>query len=96
MLSNQIILSGITPADLIELFRPMIQAELHQIKDNKEERLISPAEVCKLFNPSISKPTLKAWTAKGLLQDHRLGGRVFYKQSEILNSLQTLKKYKAA
>ena len=93
--NNQIILSGISAEDLIELFRPILQNELKALIDQQPEQLLSPAEACKLFNPPITKPTLKAWTDKGLLQDHRLGGRVFYKQSEILNSLQTLKKYKA-
>ena len=93
--NSQVIISGLTPIQLIELFRPMLQQEIAKLKDERTESLLSPAEACKLFNPPITRPTLKAWTDKRLLQDHRIGGRVFYKRSEILDSLQTLKKYKA-
>jgi len=56
--------------------------------------LLSPAETCKMFNPAISKVTLAAWTKRGLLNESRIGGRVYYKQSEIIAGLTTLKKYK--
>jgi hypothetical protein len=59
----------------------------------QEERLLSPTEVCALFQPKISKSTLNAWTAKGLLKSYRLGGKVFYKLSEVLGSLSSVKKY---
>ncbi|HMK03691.1 MAG TPA: helix-turn-helix domain-containing protein [Ferruginibacter sp.] len=94
MKNSQIIISGLTPDDLVELFRPMIQEEVNRIKGDQEEKLLSPAETCKMFQPSISKVTLASWTKQGLINDHRIGGRVYYKQSEILSSLQTLKKYK--
>lgn len=94
-MAGQIILSGLTAEDLVELFRPMVQQELKALIDQQPERLLSPAEACKLFQPPITKPTLKAWTDKGLLQDHRIGGRVYYKQTEIISGMQTLKRYKA-
>jgi hypothetical protein len=94
MASNQIILSGITADELLEMFRPIIQSELKKLKDEQPEKLLSPAEVCKLFQPPISKVTLTAWTEQGKLQDRRIGGRIFYKQSEILAALVTLKKYR--
>ena len=93
MQSSQVILSGLTPADLVELLRPMIQEEVKALIAEKTERLLSPAETCKLFHPPISKVTLSAWTKKGKLQEHRLGGRVFYKQSEILERLHSIKRY---
>lgn len=58
------------------------------------EKLISRSEARKVFQPQISTVTLDKWTREGRLQSHRLGGRVFYKLSELLNSVQTLKKYK--
>lgn len=93
-MQSNLIVQGISIAELVELFRPMIQSEVKQLKDDQPEKLLSPAETCKMFQPTISKVTLTSWTNKGLLQDHRMGGRVFYKQSEILASLTTLKKYK--
>lgn len=93
-MQSNLIVQGITVADLVELFRLMIQSEVKYLKDEQPEKLLSPAETCKMFQPPISKVTLSSWTAKGLLQDYRIGGRVFYKQSEILEKLTVLKRYK--
>lgn len=94
MPNEQIILSGITAADLVEIIRLTVQKEVLLLKADQPERLLSPSETCKLFQPSISKVTLSAWSKKGLLIDHRIGGRVFYKQSEVIEKLVTLKRYK--
>lgn len=94
MINNQIILSGMTPNDLVELLRPMIHEEVKQVRSEIPEQLLSPAETCKIFNPPISKVTLAAWTKKDLLNEHRIGGRVFYKQSEVLEKTTKLKRYK--
>ncbi len=93
--SNQILLNGITAEQLIELFRPMIREEVRLVMSEQEERLISPALACKLFKPAITKATLASWTKQGLLQEHRMGGRVYYRQTEILASTLTLSKYKS-
>ena len=94
MPNEQIILSGITAADLVEIIRLTVQKEVLLLKADQPERLLSPSETCKPFQPSISKVTLSAWSKKGLLIDHRIGGRVFYKQSEVIEKLVTLKRYK--
>lgn len=39
---------------------------------------------------SVSLTTLKAWTDQKLLKAYRLGGRVYYKQSEIVSALESL------
>lgn len=92
--SNQILLNGLSPNQLLELLRPMIKEEMRQVMLEQEEKLLSPAEACKLFKPAITKATLASWTKQGLLQEHRIGGRVFYLQSEILASTKKLSKYK--
>ncbi len=58
------------------------------------EKLLSPEKTCNLFDPKISKVTLHKWTKEGRLQEYRIGGRIYYKYSEVINSLHTLKKYK--
>lgn len=93
-LATQILLNGLSPDQLIELLRPMIKEEMHRVISEQEERLLSPAEACKLFKPAITKATLASWTKQGFLQEHRIGGRVFYLQSEILASTIKLSKYK--
>jgi hypothetical protein len=94
MLGNQIYMSGFTPEELMSLFRDVIKEELDKLQTDKVERLLSPAETCKIFQPNISKTTLKSWTEQGYLFDHRIGGRVFYKLSEVLEKSKTLKRYK--
>ncbi|MBS1599509.1 MAG: helix-turn-helix domain-containing protein [Bacteroidetes bacterium] len=65
-------------------------------KQNKElsEKLLSPSEACKLFQPSISKVTLDSWARKGLIKKHAIGGRVYFKYTEVMEALKSLKKYK--
>ena len=92
-MEKQIIISGLTIDDFIEIIRSVVREEFKKVNDEMPEKLLSPAETCKMFQPSISKVTLAAWTAQGKLQDYRIGGRVFYKQSEVLKSLTVLKKY---
>lgn len=48
---------------------------------NKESELMSRNETCSYFG--ISKPCLHDWTKRGILKSHRIGGRVFYKRSDI-------------
>jgi hypothetical protein len=92
---TQILLSGLSPNQLLDLLRPMIKEEMRLAMSEQEEKLLSPAEACKLFKPAITKATLTSWTKKGLVQEHRIGGRVFYMQSEILASTKKLTKYKS-
>jgi hypothetical protein len=90
----QIILNGVTLDQLVEVFRPMIKEEIDKIKSKDEERLISPSETCKLFVPTITKATLTSWTNQGLLDQYRIGGRVYYKKSEVVEKTKKLCKYR--
>lgn len=92
---NQILLSGITPEQLVEMLRPMVREEIKQVIASQEEKLLSPAETCKLFVPPITKATLSSWTAKGVVDVIPMGGRLFYKLSEILEKTKKLGKYKS-
>jgi hypothetical protein len=93
-----IILNGITIEQMGEFLEPMLRKivhqELTQILDKQEDKFLSPKEVCERFVPKISKTTLASWTEQGLLQEYRLGSRVFYLFSEIVEKAKTLKKYK--
>jgi hypothetical protein len=94
-MENNIILTPVPLETLLQSFRAIIKEEIKAEQlDQLQDKLLSPAEACKIFQPNISKVTLAKWTADGLIPDHRLGGRVFYKYSELIESLKTLKKYK--
>lgn len=89
------VLSPIPLPEILDGLRAIVKEEITSEQSKAfGEKLISPAEACKLFNPVISKVTLTAWTKAGHLKDYRLGGRVFYRQSEIIDAAKHLKKYK--
>lgn len=37
---------------------------------------------------SVSLTTLKTWTDQNLIKSYRLGGRVYYKEQEIIEALE--------
>lgn len=79
--------------DLLDSLRALIREEMKaNATPPPTEKLLSPAEVCQEL--SVSIPTINSWVSKGLIQKHRMAGRVFYKMSEIVASLDVLKKYK--
>lgn len=67
--------------------------ELAQEKE-LAEKLLSPIEACKLFYPPISKSTLNRWEKQGLVKKYTIGGRTFFKYSEILSAATSLEKFK--
>lgn len=93
MKGGQIILNTYSPDEMVEMIKPLIVEAIREALQEKEEKLLSPAEVCKRFHPHISKTTLSKWTKQGLLKEYRIGGRVFYKFSEICNNEKSLQKY---
>ncbi|MNK08278.1 Helix-turn-helix domain protein [compost metagenome] len=38
----------------------------------------------------ITSPTLRKWTKEGLLKAYSLGGRIYYKQHEVIDALQAV------
>ena len=92
---DAIFLSPIRLEDLASTIENIVNKAIHQKQENDlAERLLSPEETCKLFHPQISKVTLHNWEKQGRLQKYRMGGRVFYKYSEILAGMESLKRYK--
>lgn len=79
---------------LAALLPPIITKGIKEFKDEELlEKFLSPKETRKLFNPEISLVTLDAWAEKGYIRKYHIGGRTYYKYSEILQALKSLKKY---
>lgn len=78
----------------IETLLTIVLAEAKDNKKAAEEIFLSGKQVCQLFNPKISLPTLKNWSDKGLLIRHTIGNRVWYKKSEVMEAVKSIKKYK--
>ena len=92
---NDLILTQVPLSEIINQVREVVRQEIEQVKNKEmEEKLLSPSETCKLFQPNISKVTLMAWAKDGKLTPHKIGGRVYFKYSEVMGSLKTLKRYK--
>jgi len=75
MKGGQIILNTVTPEEMAEMIKPIIMEAIREVLQEKEEKFLSPAEVCKKFEPVISKTTLASWTKQGLLTEYRIGGK---------------------
>jgi excisionase family DNA binding protein len=92
---NQIILSQIPVSELVSLISNEIKKQLPESHSNRESKNEEPEtyytrnEVCKLFH--ISLVTLNKHTKSKRLNAHRIGARVLYKRSEILNALSSFK-----
>ena len=94
MVQQSILLCPLPHEELVAQFQKVLKEEI--TKKNQEtalERLLSPEETRKIFAPPVSKVTLHHWAKQGRLKQHRIGSRVFYKYSEVLDSLVQLKKY---
>ena len=55
-----------------------------------EDKLLSRTETAKLLSVNVS--TLHNWHKKGILKPYSLGGRVYYKYSEIIDRLEMIEK----
>jgi hypothetical protein len=92
---DNIILSPIPMNQLIQQIREVIKAELTGMRTaDVPDKLLSPAEAVKLFNPVICVKSLSSWTKQGLIQSQKVGRRVFYRHSDLIAAGIKLKKYK--
>ncbi len=92
-MTNQII-STYTLDELKMVFSDCIKEELKNFtpqQSKEEDELITENEAKDFLK--VSKVTLKTWRDKNLIKGYKLGTRVRYKKSELLNSLLTVKKY---
>ena len=92
---DSIVLTPIPLADLMDQFRKIVKEEIKAHNQaESQDKLISPQEACRLFDPAITTRTLSRWTKDGLIASQRIGGRIFYKQSDVLTAGTTLMRYK--
>ncbi len=91
---NQIILQGTTSQQLIEdlknAFREVLEDSKPQTNSSLDKQLMTREEVCDLLQ--INKSTLWKRTKTGKIQSYGLGRRIYFKRSEVMESLTPLKK----
>ena len=93
-MTTNIVLVPVPLNELLAQFRAIIKEEIKAEQKQESEKLISGSEACKLFDPAISIVTLVKWVKDGHLGNYRVGGRIYYKSSEIIEAGKTIKKYK--
>lgn len=93
-MSNDLVLSPIPLDQLTGLLATIVRQEIRSVnEEDLQEKLLSPKEVCKLFQPNISIATLDNWAKRGILNKHHIGKLTFYKYSEVMASIKSIKKY---
>ncbi len=83
-----------TPEQLAQLINEGVKAQLTEFSKHftpsNPDVLLTREQTCELLQ--IDSSTLWAWEKKGKIQGYGIANRRYYKKSEILNSLQPLKK----
>jgi hypothetical protein len=92
---ENVLLSQIPLDELLTRFKQIVDVAVADLKPQQQDRLLTGAEACQLFEPHISVKSLRRWADQGRIIQHRIGGRVFYKASEIVDAGKTLKRYKS-
>lgn len=93
-MDNSIILSPVPISDLISQLREVIKEEIAAGQNAQMlEKLLSPAETCKLFVPAITRPTLEKLVKAQRLNKCHLNSRVYFKYSDVIEALKTYKRY---
>ena len=91
-MKNEII-SSYSLEELTTVFSDCIKKELQNFTPPQiqEEELITENEAKEILK--VSKVTLKSWRDKNLIKGYKIGTRIRYKKTELLNSILTVKKF---
>jgi excisionase family DNA binding protein len=85
---------SVTPEQLQNAIIEGVKTQLEDLKKHWQPKtpteLLTRQEVATLFKVDIS--TIHNWTKRGEIQSYSVGSRVYYKRSEIENSLIKLSK----
>ena len=88
-----ILLSPVSITSLMEGVRDIIRAELRQQQTTDlQEKLLTAKEAADLLR--VSLVTLWQWEKNGRIAKYSMGGRTYFKYSELMAGLDTLKRYK--
>ena len=85
---------SITPEKLqnaiIEGLKTQIESLILLSQQKEQNEYLTRMDVAELFQIDVS--SVHNWTKKGILQSYQIGGRVYYKRTEVENSIIKLKK----
>lgn len=90
-----VVLSSVGTEQLVTMIASEVRNLLLQSQAlQQQQKLLSTNDVCRIFG--ITRPTVTSWAAAGILQEHRIGRRIYYKQDEIDAALAKIKRIKVA
>jgi excisionase family DNA binding protein len=86
---NELVLSPVKVDDLVNLIVNAILEKLQPQQQTPEsDPLIKIDEVCKILN--VSKVTVFNWKKSGKIPFHRISSQIFFRKSEVLDSLKRI------
>jgi hypothetical protein len=92
-MEKSILLHCITPDELKQIIKEIIQDELKEVSKQPEEKdseiLLTRKETCDFLK--IDSSTLWSWTNNGKIACYGIGNRRYYKKEDLINSLVLLK-----
>lgn len=99
MKSNILNLVHVSIEDMTGIIREVVATELQKVKEfisltpkeEDSERILTRDDVCKLMK--VSYTTLFNWNNDKILLNHKVGRRVYYRESDVMtlfNNLKTL------
>ncbi|MDN5305554.1 MAG: Helix-turn-helix domain [Bacteroidota bacterium] len=81
----------LTENDIKQMVTDIVSAlkknEQPTVEDEKEEKLLTSEEVCKILR--CSRPTLHRWKRAGLIDFVRIGKNIRYKQTDLEKLIET-------
>ena len=91
-MENSIMLHNLSPLDLEEIIAKVVKTQLEDFFKpsgvHNLDELLTRAETCRFLK--INMTTLWNWSKKGKIISYGIGNRVYYKKSELLESLARL------
>jgi len=92
MKENQILFSQITPEELANLISENVKEQiqnlakgLNQLNQPQQKEVVSRKEVAEMFD--VSLVTVHDWMNNDILKPYKIGGRTFFKRSELMELL---------
>lgn len=87
---NSTILNNVSPEDLKEMIESALDSKLAPLLNSNTDgnELLSRNQVCEMFQIDLS--TLHLWRKKGRIKASGVGGRVYFKRSDVEAALKTI------
>lgn len=81
---EQIHITQLSPEDFRDLLAEIIRENLDELAKDPPDQLLSRQQLSKKLG--ISLPTIRNYTTENIIKSRRIGNRVFYRWSDVLES----------